>query len=757
MTANRFAQAGRFTFGDLDLERAWRDLSADLRRHRPPLFEPQPVQAGQGALPRQAVAPLPFGALRSSAEAQLYDYLESVRAASQGQRPSPLAALTERLGELTGQAPADSARGGSPSAASAQAEETPAQSQLQWFDEKFAELRALVTSRESETRELVSINERLAEIIERVDTLAKSLPGEPAIQNIETQLANLAVTLDSMRAAQRDGSDEVRKAAHAVNDAAGRIENSRIAVEASAQAALERVAQASEAAQSKSVITAEQITEALRRAIPESNVSRLENELRALNAHTRETGHRTAETLERVHDTLRDFLHKVERPARRPAPPMAQPLKRLGVHMPITAGAQNFARSAKGFGSASAAGSEHHLQTLISRDDRGRPHPAEPMPLLPEMEVDDPKRPASPIPAFLRKTHAFEGDRSAEARQRPVRSRLMIDSDPSVPLIGIGLVVAILILASAALVYLHVTSTGPLPGSAASTPRVSSHSSTGALFMAATLRADDPDRAGTNNGPSPATLWDTMLTQPAHLMQASAQPPESAWTPHGQAEPAALASVNPAALPSDDVQKLAVAASRGDRDAQYRIARRFLADATIRSNDEAAARWLARAAENGHVEAQYLLGSLYEQGLGVGKDDTEALAWYRRAAEGGHLKAMHNLGVLYTGQHAVAPDYQRASEWFSRAAAHGVSDSQFNLAILYENGLGVERSERLAYFWYEIAGLSGDHEAKVQAQRLRRALTQEALVKMDAEIAAWKPAPSAPRSEAFGERSASPS
>ncbi len=107
-----------------------------------------------------------------------------------------------------------------------------------------------------------------------------------------------------------------------------------------------------------------------------------------------------------------------------------------------------------------------------------------------------------------------------------------------------------------------------------------------------------------------------------------------------------LASSPPQPEVHEDLQVLANAASRGDREAQFRIAARFLTDGFLQADPATAARWLARAAEQGHVESQFVLASLYERGVGLPKDETVARELYRKAASAGHIRAMHNLGVL---------------------------------------------------------------------------------------------------------------
>jgi localization factor PodJL len=190
--------------------------------------------------------------------------------------------------------------------------------------------------------------------------------------------------------------------------------------------------------------------------------------------------------------------------------------------------------------------------------------------------------------------------------------------------------------------------------------------------------------------------------------------------------------------PGEDLQMLTTAASRGDRDAQFRIGARFLSDGSAQGDPATAARWLTRAADQGHTESQFVLASLYERGAGVTKDEALARELYRKAASAGHPRAMHNLGVLLSAQDTVQ-DYQEAASWFRSAAAAGLTDSQFNLALLYERGLGVQQNVREAYFWYQVASLAGDKEAALHAERLKRQLPDAESQAASEKAGSWRP------------------
>jgi localization factor PodJL len=759
--ANKVAKSGRFTFGEVDLESEWQTLANDLPMPGPQL-EGFSSEAGviDIALPAHPVA-----------EAQLYAYLEASKEAARIPQISPFEDLADRLNGFHPPriervpprlAPVEDVSASTPSAP-APSPSPPSVPGVEWFDEQFTELRSLIGARANDAGEIVSINERLGEIVQRVDALAKSIPGEPVIQSIETQLANLAFTLNAMREAQSvEAGAAVEAASAAASTAAERLERSREALERATGEAMADVARAAEHHfEKRAAIAADEIAEALHRIMPErgmGGVERLEEEVHTLNTWARESETRTVETIERMHGTLRDLLHKVDRegaPRSEVLPPLVlQPLKRLGVHMPITAGVPAFSRSPRTFGGQTMGTSEGILKTQTSREVRPRnaarpSNPASRHPAYAHTPCEPASPPLSPVPSFLR--HSFATGEEAAA---PVASHqsVLAETARAVPLLGVAAVALILLLASAALLYLKLTASNSLPNHMVQ--RVSSTPITGngeaavadpnAIAVARRGRsAKGAFLKSTSAFPVSAPISATPLPLPL-LLQASPAG-RGTWdatfqvTAPASATRASQLAPRPEAQPGDDdLPRLLAAASNGESEAEYRLGRRFLADTSIRSNASSAVRWLSRAANHGHLLAQYLLGTLYENGTGVARDDAQAASWYQRAADAGHAKSMHNLAVLYTGQDDFPADYAKAALWFSRAAERGLADSQFNLAILYENGLGVNKDRRRAYFWFDIAGRGGDLEALAQAERLRKLLPAVEVAKTDAEIHAWK-------------------
>ncbi len=232
----------------------------------------------------------------------------------------------------------------------------------------------------------------------------------------------------------------------------------------------------------------------------------------------------------------------------------------------------------------------------------------------------------------------------------------------------------------------------------------------------------------------------TALAMPAALTGAPRAPDTEAAV-----APAVLEEIeNPVTfeLPPEGAgpEPLRQAAADGDPRAQFEVAAILTEGQAIEQDLAAAATWYERAAGQGFVPAQYRLGNFYESGSGVERDLEMARLWYQRAAEAGHRMAMHNLAAIHASGELGEQDFTTAAEWFERAAGHGMTDSQFNLGMLYARGLGVEQDFEASYRWFAIAALRGDQDAGPARDDVARSLSAEAVQRLDAEIAEWRPA-----------------
>jgi TPR repeat protein len=83
----------------------------------------------------------------------------------------------------------------------------------------------------------------------------------------------------------------------------------------------------------------------------------------------------------------------------------------------------------------------------------------------------------------------------------------------------------------------------------------------------------------------------------------------------------------------ESLESLRGRAEKGEADAQYKLAEKYLwGSFSMRPSHAEAVRWYRRAAEQGHPGGQFGLGFMYHQGAGVAQDSVEAYKWMSLAA-----------------------------------------------------------------------------------------------------------------------------
>ncbi len=642
---------------------------------------------------------LPLGGNEFDTAAQLRAYFGQFTIAQPAQF-TPLQALQSRLGEFqTGAGPADASptRADDENLLGAPISE-PYRTDLAWFEKRFGELRHLLNAQEESRREMAVINEKLSAVIGRLDVLAGQLQGASAFPALDDKLTGLARSLDETRERTAANADQISRAAAGILAANSNAHEDRRRFEIVARNTVEELGETVAATASRAaILTAEEISSSLARTLGHGEFERLEAGLGALHAKYREAAEKTTAAIERVHETLHLVLGKglageTTRLPRR---------KRPSVLHPISADSSVYNSPGLGFGSGFAQ--KPQLGTITLRD----PAPSDPnlLKALQEAEENLKKRDGDrlQVPGRVEQNHQF----SKASRPR--------EEEKNHPLSGVAVVGIILLLVAGALYYLHARAESVpfrlsvLPSNAIATEMALR----GTVNGDAGTKIDGADSGPQGEMPAPSLLAST--------------PPQ----PHPS-----VSSDDAAA--AEDLKILEAAARHGDRDAQFRIGKRFLNEGGLDGGAATAARWLARAADQGHLEALFTLASLYERGAGVSKDEDRAIDLYRQAAAGGYVRAMHNLAVLLSSRGSAA-GYREAGEWFNRAALDGLPDSQYNLALLYERGLGLGQDLARAYFWYRVAAQSGDKDASQQAERLKRSLPPEAIDAAGEQAGSWRP------------------
>ncbi len=635
-----------------------------------------------------------FGDGQSEAEAQLYAYLDRLTAPRPNSGFQPLQELSARLNEQPyrdsllfphSEQERESAK------LSASPLNEPYRGDLDWFDHRFGELKRLLTQKDEGKREIAQVNARLAEIIARVDKLSAAMPSGKIMASVGTGLATLSRSLQESREQSAADAGRISRAAKEILTASTRMQEAPVRFEAAARHTVEGLSRTVSATASRAaVLTAAHITAAPKPAAGTSQIERLEAELRALNQQSRESGERTADALNRVHNSLRDFLERGQ--AGQSVDSAQPPKRRASVHQPISSDSAVYMRGETGFGAAPAP--KPRLDTLILRN----PPPSDPNFFEALREAGE----------RLGKKAAPAQDAGAarHSPKPPVSSgtSFLREEEKGTPLAGIAAVAFILLLVSAALFYLHTKgSIEPVHLSAA---------------PAAKTRTAAPVQPLSSTGlpfrPRSAQVSPSLFSA-ADQDRSSPQPDNA----------------------SEDLEMLEAAARHGDRDAQFRIGTRFFNSGSMEDRAKAA-RWFAKAAGQGHIAAQFMWASMLERGDDIAKDEAKAIVLYRQAASAGHVQAMHNLGTLLV-KNETAQSYREAASWFYRAAQADCADSQYNLALLYEHGLGIEQDLSRAYQWYIRAAKLGVKEAAEQAGRLKRTLSAAGMAAAADRAGSWQP------------------
>jgi len=113
------------------------------------------------------------------------------------------------------------------------------------------------------------------------------------------------------------------------------------------------------------------------------------------------------------------------------------------------------------------------------------------------------------------------------------------------------------------------------------------------------------------------------------------------------------------------------AADLGLAQAQFSLARLYIAGEGVRENYQQALRWLRQAAAQDYSPAKNRLGVMYEHGEGVPKDLVEAYKWYLLAAEANNISAIANRDHLapQLNRRQIAEATNRATALFAGSAS----------------------------------------------------------------------------------------
>lgn len=634
-----------------------------------------------------------------------------------------------------------------------------------WFEERFAVMRASVDelAEKIPTKRMDALEKQFQQLMERLDRQESLNSGAEAV---EAGLKRLATYLEDSRQLAGQHDERVRNVEERIEKLSGLVEQSHAAIVATSKG-IECVVRNTgpRLPQQTAELVAIQIQERLAQLQINQPSDNLNREIENLSTQSRQQAHETNERLKELTTFLTNKLASYASTSQ--GEPFSKDEeeedgeedKLFSQKFAVTAGTTSRPLSSAAAGQAAL------------REAYRAPESAPQKWVQSDSEDDDAETASGSVENSLASNAFEEGDdydreliaaaqraaRLAEGPKRdvskhgePIKYQIpyheFLPDDERKPTSHLGLVVAvaILLLASIAMLYLNlrekdgqsIQSSAPdlttvqrkkfatqqLPSVP---PLVTAPSGVLVLDEA---QKPEASKASTQEKAETGVVTSTETITPVVVQKASG--PISAPAPQ-----------LPGATVKESVREAAV---KGEPNAQFSVGQSYLSsqDPTHQLNENerlsTAVRWFRRAAEGGHAASQYRLGTLYEMGQGAPKDLAEAEHWYRLAAEAGHVKAMHNIAVLAISGRGGMTNYITAAKWFAKAAEYGLADSQYNLAVLYERGLGVSADRNKAYEWYALAAKAGDEKAAQKRDALAEMLTPADKVASDAIVETWK-------------------
>lgn len=168
------------------------------------------------------------------------------------------------------------------------------------------------------------------------------------------------------------------------------------------------------------------------------------------------------------------------------------------------------------------------------------------------------------------------------------------------------------------------------------------------------------------------------------------------------------------------LEMLEDAASAGNPDALFELAKMALAGRGMERSPSTAFELMKRAAELGLPDAEYELASMYSEGRGTAKDAAAALRWANKASANSHPKAMAALGTIKLQSQDPATQAEGLS-MLTRAADGGNKEATMSLATAYAKGEGgLPKDEIAAEVLLKKHAEEGDAEFQVALASLYR-------------------------------------
>lgn len=136
-------------------------------------------------------------------------------------------------------------------------------------------------------------------------------------------------------------------------------------------------------------------------------------------------------------------------------------------------------------------------------------------------------------------------------------------------------------------------------------------------------------------------------------------------------------------------------AKKGDKKAQFYLAKFYAMGIHTKQNHQKAIEWYKKSAKQQYADAMNNLAVYYREGHGVEKNSQKAIELWQKASEQNHLTSMVNLG-----QHLLYSDDKNQQEaglkWLKQASELNYAPAYAILADIYNTGISVNVDEELS-------------------------------------------------------------
>ena len=180
------------------------------------------------------------------------------------------------------------------------------------------------------------------------------------------------------------------------------------------------------------------------------------------------------------------------------------------------------------------------------------------------------------------------------------------------------------------------------------------------------------------------------------------------------------------------------AADKGSAKAMNRVGLMAFRGEGMLQDYTTAREMICKGADLGDADAQFNCASLIAEGQGGEKDLAKALAYDIKAADQGHIGALNLLGFTYREGRGVPRDLLKAQSEFEKTASKGNPTGLYELAAMYEAGSPMPRDLVKAHLYYNLAAARQYPLASQALQRLSAQMTEEDIVKAQAQAKTWK-------------------